>query len=187
MQTRAQHAAEGQSALRLAPSFGLHCLTFANGHVGAVARLDVQKVAKANLWCASERMKASPVWGWRDLAPALPEAGTSSSWRPALLASATGSCGPSAAERGGGRDCTLQNWQSQSPAPTSRAFRQKYVLASYTGLRPNELRALKRADVDLDAGTITVSRVSERATKSTKAPKTRAGPEPFPSRPRCAR
>ncbi len=52
---------------------------------------------------------------------------------------------------------------------------QLYAVALYTGLRPNELRALTWADVDATARTLTVSKAYERETKSVKAPKTAAG------------
>jgi hypothetical protein len=46
-------------------------------------------------------------------------------------------------------------------------------LASYLYLRPNELRALLVADVDLDAGVVHVTKAYDEETKETTAPKTR--------------
>ena len=55
------------------------------------------------------------------------------------------------------------------------AWRQTYAVAVYTGLRPNELRVLTWADVDLDASKISVSKSYDIETGVAKAPKTRAG------------
>lgn len=62
-------------------------------------------------------------------------------------------------------------------------WRQTYAIALYTGLRPNELRALTWNDVDLDAGQISVSKAFDIATKEVKAPKTTAGQRVVPIEP----
>lgn len=54
-------------------------------------------------------------------------------------------------------------------------LRRMYALAAYTGLRPNELRALVWSDIDLEAGTISVSKSYCRITRTTNVPKTKAG------------
>ncbi len=55
-------------------------------------------------------------------------------------------------------------------------WRELYVLAAYTGLRPNELRALEWRDVDLRAGIISVVRAwDEGAGESRESTKSEAG------------
>jgi integrase len=63
------------------------------------------------------------------------------------------------------------------------AWRQLYALALYTGLRPNELRAITWADVDALGGQISVSKAWDDHTKTVKAPKTAAGQRTVPIEP----
>jgi integrase len=62
-------------------------------------------------------------------------------------------------------------------------WRQLYAIALYTGLRPNELRALTWADVDTNAGQISVSKAWDDEIKSVKPPKTVAGQRSVPIEP----
>jgi integrase len=66
------------------------------------------------------------------------------------------------------------------------AWRQLYALALYSGLRPNELRALTWSDVDLAGGQISVSKAWDDHTKTVKAPKTAAGQRTIPIEPALA-
>jgi integrase len=61
--------------------------------------------------------------------------------------------------------------------------RQLYAIALYTGLRPNELRALTFDDVDTTARQISVSKAWDEQTKAPKAPKTAAGQRTVPIEP----
>lgn len=70
-----------------------------------------------------------------------------------------------------------------SCAETPRETRRLYAIALYTGLRPNELRALRWGDVDLEAMRISVSRAYDVADDGTKAPKTLAGIRVVPIEP----
>lgn len=65
-------------------------------------------------------------------------------------------------------------------------FRTAYALALYTGLRPNELRALTWGDVDLAAGVVRVSKAWDPETKEIKPPKTGEGTRVVPLRPELA-
>jgi integrase len=61
-------------------------------------------------------------------------------------------------------------------------WREYYAVALYTGLRAGELRALERADVDLEHGVIHVKRAVDRATQAIKDTKgKRARPVPIES------
>ena len=62
-------------------------------------------------------------------------------------------------------------------------WRQLYALALYSGLRPNELRALTWNDVDTTARQISVSKAWDEETKSAKPPKTSAGHRTVPIEP----
>ncbi len=62
-------------------------------------------------------------------------------------------------------------------------WRQLYAVALYTGLRPNELRALRWADVDTRARQISVSKAWDEQTKTAKPPKTAAGQRTVPIEP----
>ena len=59
-------------------------------------------------------------------------------------------------------------------------WRQLYAIALFTGLRPNELRALSWNDVDLVAKQISVSKAWDDETGAVKAPKTSAGQRTVP-------
>ena len=65
-------------------------------------------------------------------------------------------------------------------------WRLAYAWAAYTGLRPNELRALTWADVDVDAGVVRVSRAWDPEAGEVKAPKTAEGRRTVPLRPELA-
>ena len=65
-------------------------------------------------------------------------------------------------------------------------WRQTYAIALYTGLRPNELRALTWADVDTKGKQINVSKAYDAQSKSVKAPKTTAGQRTVPIEPALA-
>jgi integrase len=68
-------------------------------------------------------------------------------------------------------------------APVPLEWRQLYSLALYSGLRPNELRALVWKDVDLVAHQIHVSKAWDGEKKIAKAPKTAAGQRTVPIEP----
>jgi integrase len=59
-------------------------------------------------------------------------------------------------------------------------WRRLYALLAYTYVRPSELRVLTWSDVDLDVGTIRVTKAWDRERKREKAPKTRAGVRTVP-------
>lgn len=65
-------------------------------------------------------------------------------------------------------------------------WRQTYAIALYTGLRPNELRALTWADVDAKGKQINVSKAYDAQSKTVKAPKTTAGQRTVPIEPELA-
>lgn len=65
-------------------------------------------------------------------------------------------------------------------------WRQVYGVALYTGLRPNELRALTWGDVDLRAGIVHVTKAWDPEAREVKPPKTRAGRREIPIRPELA-
>ena len=67
-----------------------------------------------------------------------------------------------------------------------QTLRDTAAIALYTGLRPGELRALTWQDVDLEAGTINVSKAIEARTGRTKAPKTAHGQRVMPIQPNLA-
>jgi len=67
-----------------------------------------------------------------------------------------------------------------------RDFRLAYALALYTGLRPNELRALTHGDIDRAAGVIRVTKAWDPETRAVKAPKTSEGVRVVPLRPELA-
>jgi integrase len=71
-------------------------------------------------------------------------------------------------------------------AGTSERWRAALALAGYAGLRLGEIRALTWADVDLDAGTLTVRR-SLLPDGTPKAPKTEAGTRTVPLLPALRR
>jgi integrase len=71
-------------------------------------------------------------------------------------------------------------------AGTSERWRAAIGLAGYAGLRLGEIRALRWADVDFDAGTVTVRR-SALPDGTTKAPKTEAGVRSVPMLPALRR
>jgi integrase len=71
-------------------------------------------------------------------------------------------------------------------AGTSERWRAALALAGYAGLRLGEIRALTWADVDLDAGTLTVRR-SLLPDGTSKAPKTEAGTRTVPLLPSLRR
>lgn len=72
-------------------------------------------------------------------------------------------------------------WGALASCPTVPVeWRQVYALAVYTGLRPNELRALKWCDVDSRARQISVSKAYDEETGDSKAPKTTAGQRLIP-------
>lgn len=62
-------------------------------------------------------------------------------------------------------------------------WRRTYAIAAYTGLRPNELRALTWGDVDLEAGCMNVSKAFDTVAADTKKTKSAAGQRvvPFPA------
>lgn len=62
-------------------------------------------------------------------------------------------------------------------------WRQTYAIAAYTGLRPNELRVLQWADVDLEAGTVNVSKAWDAEEHRVKSTKTPAGRRVIPLEP----
>jgi integrase len=59
-------------------------------------------------------------------------------------------------------------------------WRELHAIAAYTYLRPNELRVLRWADVDLEHGIINVSKAWDSREDKLKAPKTRNGVRPVP-------
>lgn len=62
-------------------------------------------------------------------------------------------------------------------------WRQLYAMAIFTGLRPNELRALTWDCVDTKARQISVSKAWDEQTKTAKPPKTTAGQRTVPIEP----
>jgi integrase len=71
-------------------------------------------------------------------------------------------------------------------AASSLRWKTAFGLAGYAGLRLGEIRALRWQDIDLDAGTITVSR-SALPDGTIKQPKTRAGVRDVPLLPALRR
>jgi integrase len=61
-----------------------------------------------------------------------------------------------------------------------REWREVYVLALYTYLRPGELVALTWGDVDLDAGHVNVTKAWDYSTSTVKKPKTASGVRKVP-------
>ncbi len=68
-------------------------------------------------------------------------------------------------------DDERQHWVTDTPHRAQRAA----MLMMYSGLRRGEATALTWADVDLDAGTITVSKSYDFASRKIKEPKTKSG------------
>ncbi len=64
-----------------------------------------------------------------------------------------------------------------------REWREVYAIALYTYMRPNELRALRRADVDLVHGVIHVTKAWDKRTSKVAAPKTANGIRDVPIEP----
>lgn len=54
-------------------------------------------------------------------------------------------------------------------------IRALYAVAAFTFVRPNELAALRRSDIDFDARVVRISRALDWRTKEAKPPKTRNG------------
>jgi integrase len=60
------------------------------------------------------------------------------------------------------------------------AWRELYAVACYLYLRPGELRALRWADVDFDAGVVRVTKAYDEDAQAIKPPKTRNGVRDVP-------
>jgi integrase len=68
-------------------------------------------------------------------------------------------------------------------ADVPRRWRRLYALLAYTYVRPSELKVLEWSDVDLEVGTIHVTKAWDRARATLKAPKTAAGVRHVPIEP----
>ncbi len=68
-----------------------------------------------------------------------------------------------------------------------REWRETYAVALYSYMRPNELRALLRADVDLEYGIIHVTKAWDKRSRKVGAPKTATGIRDVPKKPRGGR
>ncbi len=64
-----------------------------------------------------------------------------------------------------------------------REWREIYAVAFYTYLRPNELRALRRSDVDVQHGVIHVTKAWDKRSRKVGAPKTANGIRDVPIEP----